>query len=52
MNGVKHEIDVNELQVSSVTSDVEGGFLYSTTSTKQLKVTIKKSNFLGVYAKT
>ena len=52
MNGLRHEIAVNQLQVISAYSAGEGGFLYSTTNTLTLLANIVQSKFLGVYAAT
>ena len=40
MNGLKHEAWTNQLEVSSAYSAGEGGFLYSTTNTQNLKADI------------
>jgi len=36
MNGVRHQLTINQLQASGVYSAGEGGFLYSTTNTQTL----------------
>ncbi len=40
MDGYKHTVNLDQFDASSVSALIEGGFLYSTTSTKELVANI------------
>lgn len=52
MNGAQHYLVLTGLNANTITSDGEGGFLYSTTVTTLLDVQISNTKLLAVKALT